>query len=104
MAAGIVEAGRDDAGMDEAVLLREGRRIRHRKLDLAGLQPRDRNAERAHRGLRVEHGGGGATEVRIFRLKARHHAIAGSDEARYFAAISRVAGGNGIDLCASRSR
>ena len=69
-AAGSVETCGDDPGMDEAVLLGEVGRIVHRKVDLARLQPRDRNAERLHRALLLERVNRDRAIVRVLRLEA----------------------------------
>jgi hypothetical protein len=71
-AAGIVEPCGDDPGMDEAVLLGPVERIGHRQLNLAGLKPCDRDAERPHRPLPIEGCCGDRAKVGILRLEARH--------------------------------
>ncbi|MHC2365863.1 hypothetical protein ACVIQT_000501 [Bradyrhizobium diazoefficiens] len=58
--------------MDKSVLLREFRRMQHRQLDLARPKEDDRDAERAHRRLAVEHGDGRGAIARVFRLERGH--------------------------------
>src|SRR6185369_2562888 len=101
-AAGTVETCGDDPGMDEAMLLGEVERIVHREIDLARLQPRNRNAERLHRPLLLERVNRDCAIVRVLRLEARHavHASAGS---RCFSAALRIAGANAVDFRACRS-
>jgi hypothetical protein len=69
-------------------------RVRHRQLDLAGLDSDDRNAERAHCLLPIEGRGGGLPVVGIFRLETRHasaQAREGWGTARCLSADARIA-------------
>jgi hypothetical protein len=72
MPQGGVQRRRDDPGMDKTVLLGPAGSIRHRKLDFAGLDPHNRNAECAHRLLPVEGRGSDLQVIRIFRFETWH--------------------------------
>src|SRR5579871_954373 len=61
--------------MNKAVLLGKFRRIGHLQIDLAGLEPRNRDAERTHRGLRGKGRGYDGAIIRIFRLEAWHEIL-----------------------------
>jgi hypothetical protein len=72
IAAGGIERGRDDAGVDKAMLLRIRGGVRHPQFDLAGPYAGDFNAQRRHRGLAPEAGPDTGLEVCILRIESRH--------------------------------
>jgi len=67
--AGAIQSCRNDARMDEAVLLGKGLLIRHGEFDLTRRQPRDFDAEGLHGGLPGEARADAIVEIRVFRLK-----------------------------------